>query len=59
MAPEVYRDQAPYAIAIVDLAPGLRLTARVLTQPGIPLAIGAPLVFERVDGNGYWFRSAA
>jgi hypothetical protein len=59
VAPEAYRDQAPYPIAIVDLTPGLRLTARIIPSPEKTLAIGQELVFERVDANGYWFKAAS
>lgn len=59
VAPEAFRDQAPYAIVIVDLKPQLRVTARVVNAPGQVLAIGQALIFDRIDEHGYWFRPVA
>jgi len=56
VAPEAYRDQAPYTIAIVELAPDLRVTARVVGESTHKLVIGQPMQFDRVDSFGYWFR---
>jgi hypothetical protein len=44
----------------VDLAPGLRVTARLAgDRGGEGLSIGQALEFERVDDRGvYWFRAA-
>lgn len=55
MAPEAFRGQVPYRIALVDLAPGLRITARLEGDQATNIEIGQELFFDRVDGNGYWF----
>lgn len=56
IAPEAYRDQAPYEIAIVELAPGLRVTARIVSdQPETALQVGQDVEFDRIDDWGYWF----
>lgn len=59
IAPEAYRDQAPYDIAVVELDPELRVTARIV--PGgseAPLTIGQAVTFDHVDEAGYWFAPA-
>ena len=56
IAPDAFRTQAPYDIAIVDLAPGLRVTARIDQAGKQPVAIGQEVVFDRTDECGYWFR---
>ena len=60
VAPEAYRADVPYTVLLVDLAPGLRVTARLVgDRGGDRLSIGQALKFERVDDRGvYWFRAA-
>lgn len=58
VAPAELKDQAPYRIAIVTLAEGLRVTARLSGSPESPIQIGQKVEFERVDEHGYWFRVA-
>ena len=60
VAPEAFRADVPYTVLLVDLAPGLRVTARLAgDKEGEGLSIGQSLTFERVDGRGvYWFRAA-
>lgn len=58
VAPEAYRDQAPYTIAIVELSPELRVTARISGETEAGIAIGQELWFDRVDEFGYWFSPA-
>ncbi len=55
VAPEAYRDEAPYDIAIVELNPELRITARIITEVPGSIHIGDKVKFQRVDGRGYWF----
>jgi uncharacterized protein len=55
VAPEAFRDQAPYTIAVVDLPPGLRVTGRIAGEAADTVKIGQEVAFERVDQYGYWF----
>jgi len=57
VAPAELKDQAPYRIAVVTLADGLRVTARLSGDPESPIQIGQKAVFEKVDEQGYWFRA--
>lgn len=59
VAPDAYRDQAPYDIAIIELNPELRVTARLTTGESDQIRIGGKVQFDHVDGNGYWFKSAS
>jgi uncharacterized protein len=56
VAPEAYRDQAPYDIAIVELKPDLRISARIITDQAGAVHIGDKVTFQRVDDQGYWFK---
>jgi uncharacterized protein len=58
VAPEAYRDQVPYDIAIIELKPDLRVTARIAGERLGNLKIGDAVVFDKVDQNGYWFNLA-
>jgi uncharacterized protein len=59
IAPEAYRKQAPYDIAIVELSPDLRVTARILPKNSdTPLQVGQSVVFHHADMYGYWFNVA-
>lgn len=60
VAPEAFRADVPYTVLLVNLAPGLRVTARLAgDRGGEGLSIGQALEFERVDDRGvYWFRAA-
>ncbi len=59
VAPESYRDQVPYIIVIADLAPGLRVTARLAGEEERAVEVGEKLSFDRIDENSvYWFRKA-
>lgn len=60
VAPEAFRADVPYTVLLVDLAPGLRVTARLVgDKGGDGLSIGQALKFEKVDDRGvYWFRAA-
>jgi uncharacterized OB-fold protein len=60
VAPEAFRADVPYSVLLVDLAPGLRVTARVAgDKGGEGLSIGQALEFDKVDDRGvYWFRVA-
>lgn len=56
IAPEAYREQAPYDIAIVELSPALRVTARISPRAsGLPLQVGQSVIFDHADKYGYWF----
>jgi uncharacterized OB-fold protein len=56
VAPEAYRDQAPYDIAIIELKPDLRITARISSDQAGSIHIGDQVEFQRVDDKGYWFK---
>lgn len=56
VAPAAFKDQAPYDIALVELAEGLRVTARVKRGKG-KLEIGAPVRFIKKDETGHWFQT--
>jgi uncharacterized protein len=56
VAPEAYRDQAPYDIAIIELKPDLRITARIITDQARSVRIGDKAAFQLVDDKGYWFK---
>jgi uncharacterized OB-fold protein len=60
VAPEAFRADVPYTVLLVDLAPGLRVTARLVEdREGAGLSIGQALDFEKVDDRGvYWFRAS-
>lgn len=55
VAPEKFMDQVPYPMAIVELAEGLRLTARILPEDGPHMKVGTKVVCVRKDDKGYWF----
>ncbi|MBB3112779.1 putative OB-fold protein [Paenibacillus phyllosphaerae] len=52
VAPERLAAEAPYAIILVDLDEGPRVTARL--AQGIP-KIGQRVVFNRYEDGVYWF----
>lgn len=60
VAPEAFRADVPYTVLLVDLAPGLRVTARLAGEKGGEgLTIGQALKFEKIDDRSvYWFRLA-
>ena len=60
VAPEAYRADVPYTVLLVDLGPGLRVTARLSgDRGGEGLSLGQGLAFDKVDERGvYWFRAA-
>jgi uncharacterized OB-fold protein len=58
VAPEAYKDQAPYDIAIVELNPDLRISARIMAEKPGSIRIGDKVAFQRVDDKGYWFKIA-
>lgn len=59
VAPDDYREEAPYPIVVVDLAHGLRVTARLVPDGAETIEIGQDLVFDRVNDRGYWFQIAS
>jgi uncharacterized protein len=56
VAPEAFQDQTPYDIAIVELRPDLRVTARINAIAPGKLKIDESVVYEKMDENGYWFK---
>ena len=56
VASELFKNQVPYIIAIVELNVGIRVTARVIREGGSLLKIGDPVNFLKKDDFGYWFK---
>jgi hypothetical protein len=55
-APESFRDQVPYDIAIVELDEGIKVTARVKKMNEGSIKIGDLVRFFKKDEIGYWFK---
>jgi uncharacterized OB-fold protein len=55
--PEIYKDQAPYHIALVKFndIPDLMMTARVTCPGDAEIAVGKEVVFTGIDELGYRF----
>jgi uncharacterized OB-fold protein len=55
--PEIYKDEAPYHIALVrfDDIPDLLVTARVTCSGGAEISVGKEVVFTGIDELGYRF----
>jgi uncharacterized OB-fold protein len=45
-APEDFRDEAPYVVALVDLEEGVRMMARITGSEPDQVAIGLPVQVE-------------
>lgn len=58
IAPEAFAEEAPYPIAVVELAGDLRVTARLLQPADKAITIGQEVVFDHTDECGHWFRTA-
>jgi len=56
VAPELFKNQVPYDIAIFELDEGIRVTGRVEKMYDSPLKIGDSAIFQRKDKFGYWFK---
>jgi uncharacterized protein len=56
IAPDAFKDQVPYDICIVELKPGLRVTARIRVPEAGKLKIGDQVVYDKIDEHGYWFK---
>ena len=55
-APESFKDQVPYDIAIVELDEGIKVTARIKKMDEAPIKIDDPVRFFKKDEIGYWFK---
>ena len=55
VAPEQFKSQTPYDIAIVQLDKGLKVTSRVDRPDQSFLHIGDSVHYVRKDEVGYWF----
>lgn len=56
VAPESLKDQVPYTIVIVEIAPGVKVSGRLESASGQrPVRIGQPVRFVREDEHGLWF----
>jgi len=55
VAPEAFRNQVPYPMAIIELPHELRLTARMLLKEGQKMEIERAVSCIGKDEAGYWF----
>lgn len=55
VAPEIFKDQVPYDIALIELQEGVKLTARVKNSKNIEMKIGAEVCFSGKGATGYLF----
>ena len=55
VAPEAFRSQVPYPMAVIELPHGLRLTARMLLKEGQKMEIEGSVSCIGKDEAGYWF----
>ena len=55
VAPEIFKDQAPYDIALIKLKEGAKVTARVKNPEKVEMKIGAKVNFCGKDATGYLF----
>jgi uncharacterized OB-fold protein len=53
-----FEDQVPYDIAVIRLAEGINLTARIATQEGQTPKIGGKVSFAGNKEGANWFRLA-
>jgi len=56
VAPELFKNQAPYDIVIIELSEGIKVTARMKKTNEAPLRVGDPVHFFKKDEIGYWFK---
>ena len=55
VAPEIYKEHAPYDLALIDLSENLRVTARIKKDPTQKTAIGNDVTLTEIDATGFWF----
>ncbi len=55
VAPEAFKHQAPYDIALIQLREGAKVTARMKNPQNTGLTIGSKVRFCGKDATGYWF----
>jgi uncharacterized OB-fold protein len=55
VAPEQFKSQTPYDIAIIQLENGLKVTSRVDRPDQYSLHIGDAVHYVKKDEVGYWF----
>ncbi len=55
VAPEAFKDEVPYTMAIIELPYSLRLTARMQIKENESMEIGSSVKCVRHDKRGYWF----
>ncbi len=58
VAPEAFKNQAPYDIALIQLKEGARVTARMKNPQNAAFTIGSKVRFCGKDGAAYWFELA-
>jgi hypothetical protein len=55
VAPEAFKEQVPYPMAVVELPYNLRLTARISLKDNEQISIGRDVFCVKKDEVGYWF----
>ncbi len=55
VAPEAFKNQAPYEIALIQLEEGAKVTARMKNPQNTVFTIGSKVRFCGKDATGYWF----
>lgn len=56
VGPESLKDQVPYTVVVVEIAPDLRVSGRLEgASEERPVRIGQPVRFVREDEQGLWF----
>ena len=55
VAPDTFKDQAPYDVAVIEMQEGLKVTARVKRKSEEPLRIGQQVRYLGETESGYWF----
>ena len=56
VAPDSFREQAPYDVCVIEFSPELRLTGRIKGLAPGTIRIGDKVIFDSVNQQGYWFR---
>jgi uncharacterized OB-fold protein len=54
VASPAFQNQTPYHVLVVELGPGLRVSAR-LAHCDTRIEIGQEMVLDRIDESVYWF----
>jgi uncharacterized OB-fold protein len=58
IASEAFQSQAPFDLAVVDLDHDIRVTARVERKENEGIAVEDDVIFDRLEDDVYWFKTA-